>query len=41
VGVGREIAPTQDDKMWKDEKTQEKKIGTRWIFVGILTLVMI
>jgi len=25
VGVGREIAPTQDDKMWKDEKTQEKK----------------
>jgi len=25
VGVGRKIARAQDEKMWKDEKTQEKK----------------
>jgi hypothetical protein len=25
VGVGREIAWAQDEKMWKDEKTQKKK----------------
>jgi hypothetical protein len=42
VGVGREIARAQDEKMWKDEKTQKKKkIGTRWVFVDILILVII
>jgi len=30
-----------NEKVWKDEKTQEKKNGTRWIFVGILILVII
>jgi hypothetical protein len=25
VGVGREIAPSQNEKLWKDEKTQGKK----------------
>jgi hypothetical protein len=39
--VGREIALAQDKKMWKDEKTQGKKNGARWIFVGKLILVMI
>jgi hypothetical protein len=29
VGVEREIARAHDEKMWKDEKTQENKIGTR------------
>jgi len=28
--------------VWKDEKTQKKnKIGTRWVFVDILILVII
>jgi hypothetical protein len=40
VGVGREIALSQNEKLWKDEKTQgKKKFGTRWIFVGILISV--
>jgi hypothetical protein len=25
VGVGREIVRAHDEKMWKDEKTQEKR----------------
>jgi hypothetical protein len=29
VGVGREIARLLDKKMWKDEKTLEKKNGIR------------
>jgi hypothetical protein len=41
VGVGKEIARAHDGKMWKDEKTQEKKVVTQWIFMGILILVMI
>jgi hypothetical protein len=40
VGVGREIARTQYEKMWKDEKTQEKKMHTMNI-CGLLILVMI
>jgi len=33
MGVGREIASAQDEKMWKmwkDKKTREKKNGTRF-----------
>ncbi len=41
MGVGREIVRAHDEKMWKDEKTQEKKKGTQLIFIGILILVII
>jgi hypothetical protein len=39
VSVGREITRADDEEMWKDEKIQEKKIGTRWIFVSILIMI--
>jgi hypothetical protein len=35
VGVGREIAWAQDEKMWKDEKTQKKKKKKNWHMMAI------